>query len=263
MQAPLIAVVGSVNVDMILQGPRLPRPGETVLGGRFSMAAGGKGANQAVAAARLGARVSLVAKVGADAFGDQSLDGFRREGIATAHVTREPELATGVAMILVDAAGENSIAVSSGANAHLRSADVDRAAAAIREAAALLLQLEIPRDAVLRAARIASEAGRIVILDPAPAAPLESELLRLSTYLTPNEHEAATLTGIAVHDEATARRAAAALREAGARNVIVTLGARGALLSTTEGDVLIASRQVNSLDTTAAGDAFNGRSPCR
>jgi ribokinase len=253
-----IIVVGSVNADLVVKGPRLPGPGETVLGGTFSAAAGGKGANQAVAAARLGGDVTLVAKVGCDAFGDEALVGYRREGLAVDLVEREPNAATGIALILIDNAGENMIAVSSGANALLGVADVERAAGRIAAADVLMLQLEIPLDAVNRAATIASAEGKVVILDPAPAAPLPSELLAQVTYLTPNEHEAEALSGIAVYNEATARRAAEWLRTAGAKNVIITLGAQGALVATDEGMRLIPSHPVNAIDTTAAGDAFNG-----
>ena len=193
------------------------------------MAAGGKGANQAVAAARLGAEVTLVAKVGRDVFGDQAIENFRREGIRTDCILRDPDNATGVALILVDDSGENLISVASGANHALTPQEIDQAADRIRAADVLMLQLEIPMDTVCRAAQIAAEAGVPVILDPAPAAPLPDGLLRHVTYLTPNESEAERLTGIAVTDEASARRAAERLLAAGARHVIVTLGAKGAL----------------------------------
>ncbi|MEN6451801.1 MAG: ribokinase [Thermoguttaceae bacterium] len=258
MKTPRIVVVGSVNTDMVVKGQRLPGPGETVTGGRFVMVAGGKGANQAVAAARLGAEVTLVARVGADVFGDQAIENFRREGIRTEHVLRDPEHATGVALILVDHAGENSISVASGANAALTPADVDRAADCIRGADALMLQLETPMETVCRAAQIATEAGVPVILDPAPAAPLPERLWQHLTYVTPNESEAERLTGISVRDEDTARQAAAQLQARGVRHTIITLGARGALVANGDGMMLIPSRQVDVVDTTAAGDAFNG-----
>ncbi len=215
MKVPRIVVVGSVNTDMVVKGQRLPAPGETVTGGRFVMVAGGKGANQAVAAARLGAEVTLVAKVGSDVFGDQAVENFRREGIHTDHVLRDPEHPTGVALILVDRAGENMISVAAGANAALTPAEVEQAADCIRSADVVMLQLEIPMDAVCRAARIAASAGVPVILDPAPAAPLPEQLWKHLSYVTPNETEAELITGVGVNDEDTARLAAGRLRELG------------------------------------------------
>ena len=258
MKVPRIVVVGSVNTDMVVKGERLPAPGETVTGGRFVMAAGGKGANQAVAAARLGAEVTLVAKVGRDVFGDQAIENFRREGIRTDCILRDPDNATGVALILVDGGGENLISVASGANHALTPQEIERHCDCIRTADALMLQLEIPMDTVCRAAEIAAVAGVPVILDPAPAAPLPEGLLRNVTYLTPNESEAERLTGTAVTDETSARTAAERLLGAGARHVIVTLGAKGALVAGEENAVLIPSQPVTAVDTTAAGDAFNG-----
>jgi len=258
MKIPRIVVVGSVNADMVVKSRRLPAPGETVIGGQFVMVPGGKGANQAVAARRLGAEVTLVAKVGQDPLGDEAVDNYRREGILTDLIYRDPVAATGVALILVDAAGENLISVASGANAALTPADVDRAADRIRAADAVLVQLEIPLETVIHTARLAAADGVSVILDPAPAAPLPDGLLADTTYLTPNEHEAECLTGIAVVDESTARRAATQLLAAGARHVIITLGAKGAWLASADGQRLIASHPVAAVDTTAAGDAFNG-----
>ncbi|MEN6493076.1 MAG: ribokinase [Thermoguttaceae bacterium] len=258
MNVPRIVVVGSVNTDMVVKSARIPAPGETVTGGQFVMAAGGKGANQAVAAARLGAEVTLVAKVGQDMFGDQAIDNYQREGIRTDCILRDPQHATGVALILVDDRGENLISVASGANHALTLEEVAKAADRIRAADALMLQLEIPMEAVCQAAQLAAEAGVPVILDPAPAAPLPDGLLRNVTYLTPNESEAEGLTGIRVTDEASAERAARQLLAAGARNVIVTLGAKGALLVTSERSLLVPSQPIQAVDTTAAGDAFNG-----
>jgi ribokinase len=258
MQIPRIVVVGSVNTDMVVKGWRLPAPGETVTGGQFVMAAGGKGANQAVAAARLGAEVTLVAKVGQDLFGQQAIDDYRREGILTDCILRDAERHTGVALILVDQSGENLISVASGANHALTPQEIAPMAERICSAEVLMLQLEIPIDTVCRAAQMAAEAGVPVILDPAPAAPLPDGLLRHVMYLTPNESEAERLTGIAVGDEASARRAAKQLLAAGARHVIVTLGAKGALLAGPDRTVLIPSESVDAVDTTAAGDAFNG-----
>jgi len=263
MKTPRIVVVGSSNTDMVVKGQRLPGPGETVTGGTFVMAPGGKGANQAVAAARLGAEVSLVARVGQDMFGDQAVEGYRKEGILTDLIVRDPQNHTGVALILVDRRGENLISVASGANHDLRPQDVQRATDRIKAADVVLLQLEIPMETVQFAARLAAEAGVKVILDPAPApdVPLEDRLLRSVTCLTPNESEAERLTGICVRDEDSARAAAEKLLQSGARRVIVTLGAKGALLAGREETVetvMIPGYPVQALDSTAAGDAFNG-----
>jgi ribokinase len=258
MTTPRIVVVGSVNVDMVVKGPRLPAPGETVVGGRFVMAGGGKGANQAVAAARLGARVALIAKVGRDIFGDQAIESFRRDGIDTAGVLRDPDQATGVALILVDSGGENLISVASGANYALTPEDISQAADRIAAADVLMLQLETPVDTVCRAAEIAAAAGVRVILNPAPAADLPDGLWPHVSCLTPNESEAERLTGLPVGDEAGARRAAEKLLAMGVGAVVVTLGARGALLVDGRGVSLVPSRAVEAVDATAAGDAFNG-----
>ncbi len=258
MKTPRIVVVGSVNTDMVVKGRQLPTPGETVTGGHFVMAAGGKGANQAVAAARLGAEVTLVAKVGQDIFGDQAIKNFHREGIQTDYLLRDGRNATGVALILVDERGENLISVASGANHALTPSEIHNAAACIRSADVLMLQLETLMETVCEAARIASEAGVPVILDPAPAAPLSSDLLRHIDYLTPNESEAEQLTGIAVMDEATARQATVKLLAAGAKNVLVTMGAKGVLAANAGQAVMISAPKITAVDTTAAGDAFNG-----
>ncbi|HTU25527.1 MAG TPA: ribokinase [Pirellulales bacterium] len=258
MRTPQIVVVGSVNADMVVKSQRLPAPGETVIGGQFVMVPGGKGANQAVAARRLGADVTLVAKVGHDPLGDEAVEHYRREGIRTDFISRDSSAATGVALILVDAVGENLISVASGANATLTPADVDRAAERIRAADAVLLQLEIPIETVCHAARLAAAAGVAVILDPAPAAPLPCGLLADAAFVTPNEHEAECLTGVAVTDEDSARRAALKLLNDGARHVIITLGPKGAWLASASEHRLIAGRRVAAVDTTAAGDAFNG-----
>lgn len=260
MAAARVVVVGSSNTDMIVKSDRLPGPGETVTGGQFLLAAGGKGANQAVAAARLGAAVTFVAKVGQDVFGDQAVAGYKKEGIDTQWILRDPDRATGVALILVDSRGENLISVASGANHALTPEDVRGAAEVIHTAGVLMLQLETPMETVREAARLAAEAGVAVILDPAPApdGPLDPDLLGHVTYLTPNETEAQRLTGIPVTDEATARTAAERLLAAGPACVIVTLGAKGALVATSDSAELIPGHPVEARDSTAAGDAFNG-----
>ncbi len=253
-----IVVVGSSNTDMILQMDHIPRPGETILGGQFSMAAGGKGANQAVAAARAGGHVSFLARVGNDMFGQQAIAGFRQDGIDVQHVIADPQAPSGVALIFVAADGENSIGVASGANACLSPQDVQQAAELLAEAETLVMQLETPLETVLAAAEIAAQRGVTVILNPAPAQPLSDALLRCVSILTPNESEAQLLTGIEVADEQGAAAAARALHSKGVATVIVTLGARGALVSTAELATLVPAFPVTPVDTTAAGDVFNG-----
>jgi len=255
---PRIVVVGSSNTDMVVKAERIPVPGETVTGGQFVMAAGGKGANQAVAAARLGAEVTFLAKLGQDMFGDQAVENYREEDIVTDFILRDPTNSTGVALIMVDALGENLIAVASGANHFLLPQDVERAAERIRTADIVMLQLETPMETVEFTARLADDAGVPVILDPAPAAPLSDALLEQVTYLTPNETEAERLTGIKVEDEASAEATAMELLQRGAGQVIVTLGAKGALVATPDRLVLVPGYQVEPRDSTAAGDAFNG-----
>jgi len=260
MNTPRIVVVGSSNTDMVVKSDRLPAAGETVTGGQFVMAPGGKGANQAVAAARLGAEVTFVAKVGTDMFGDQAIEGYKQDGILTDLILRDSEFHTGVALILVDGAGENLISVASGANHALTPGDLDTAVERIRSASVLMLQLECPLDTVTRAAEIAAEAGVAVLFDPAPApdGPLDAELLQNITFLTPNETEATRLTGVQVTDEDSAQAAAERLLAAGARYVIVTLGSKGALVAGPGESTLVSGHAVEAADSTAAGDAFNG-----
>jgi ribokinase len=258
VRAQSIVVVGSSNTDMIIRVPRIPRAGETLLGGEFFTAAGGKGANQAVGAARAGGKVTLVARVGRDAFGDQAIAGLRRDGIDVSCVFRDRLTASGVALIFVAKDGENSIAVAGGANAKLSPADVKKATRAIRSAALLVAQLETPLATVTAAAEVAAKAGVRVILNPAPARPLANSLLKLISILTPNETEAELLTGIKVTDEAGAAKACAKLRSRGVRTVILTLGERGAFLADADGQRLVPGFKVKTVDSTAAGDIFNG-----
>lgn len=253
-----VLVVGSSNTDMVVKCAQLPRPGQTVTGGTFVMVPGGKGANQAVAAARLGAQVTFVARVGSDSFGQAAIAGYQKEGIDTRYVTEDPESHTGVALIIVDEQGENLIAVASGANHRLSPEDVRRAAPAFQSADVVLLQLEIPLPAVETAVALAREVGIPVILNPAPACPLPDSLLKQVTYLTPNESEAEGLTGLAVRDEASAKRAAESLRARGVEYVIITLGPKGALVLGPGEEQLVPAYQVSAVDTTAAGDAFSG-----
>ena len=222
-----VVVVGSSNMDLVIKTGRIPRPGETILGGEFAMVAGGKGANQAVAAARLGAVTWLVARVGRDLFGDRMLENFAREGIKTGFVVRDGIHASGVATIVVDEAGENSIVVAPGANAQVCAADVEAAKEVIARADSVLLQLEIPLEAVQKAVDLASADHTRVILDPAPARPLPDSILSRVSLLTPNETEAEILTGIAGDSEEAARKQAAVLRKIGVKAVLVTRGRQG------------------------------------
>jgi ribokinase len=253
-----ILVIGSSNTDMIIRLERIPRPGETLLGGEFLTAAGGKGANQAVGAARAGGKVAFIARVGRDAWGEDAIAGLTRDGINVEWVCRDPTAASGVALIFVAETGENSIAVAGGANAKLSPADVRAAAAAIDTAAILVAQLETPLPTVRAAAALAAKAGVPVILNPAPARPLPDALLKLVSILTPNETEAELLTGIKVNDPAGAAKAAANLRMRGVRTVIITLGSRGAYLADVHGQQVVPGFKVKAVDTTAAGDVFNG-----
>lgn len=252
-----IVVVGSSNTDMILKVNRIPRPGETILGGEFLTAAGGKGANQAVAAACAGGSVSMVARVGRDMFGERAVAGLVEKGICVDHVTQD-DAPSGVALIFVAADGENSIGVGGGANARLSPSDVQNAKDKFASAGVVVLQLETPLETVQAAAELGRASGAIVILNPAPAQELPDELLTNVTIITPNETEVELLTGIAVTDDASCRRAADALLARGVVTVIITLGARGAYRATTDSQQLIPGFHVTPVDTTAAGDTFNG-----
>lgn len=258
MTKPRILVVGSSNTDMIIKLGRIPRPGETLLGGQFVTAAGGKGANQAVAAARSGGDVTFVARVGRDMFGDQAVAGFKADKINTRHIQRDTKTPSGVALIFVAESGENSIAVASGSNAKLLPKDIQNAEAAFKNARMLVMQLETPLPTIAAAARLAKKHKIPVILNPAPAAPLAPSLLKLVSIITPNETEAELLTGIKVTDDETAEKAARALLSQGVQNVIITLGSKGAYLCNNETARLIPGFKVKAVDTTAAGDTFNG-----
>lgn len=251
-----LTVVGSVNMDLVIRSPCIPQAGETILGHDFYTAPGGKGANQAVAAARLGARVSMVGRVGHDAFASTLLDGLAADGVDHAFVLKDGAAASGVALIVVDDAGRNSIVVASGANMRLSPADVDAAEASIAEADTLLLQLESPLDTVLRAAQVARSHGVTVLLNPAPARPLPAALLGLVDVLVPNEIETARLVQAPVDDYAGAEMAAHKLLRMGPGAVILTLGERGALLVHGSGSEHHPAFPVTPVDTTGAGDAF-------
>ncbi|HQE20140.1 MAG TPA: ribokinase [Aggregatilineales bacterium] len=251
-----VVVVGSLNMDLVVRAPRIPAPGETLLGGEFHTVPGGKGANQAVAAARLGARVSMVGRLGADDFATQLLANLEADGIDHSAVIQDASTTTGVALIVVADDGQNSIVVASGANMQVTPDDVDAAAETIAAADVLLLQLEIPLDAVQRAAEIAHEHGVPVVLNPAPARDLPADLLSRVDVLIPNESETALLTGLPVDTRAELEAAARTLLGRGVGTAILTLGARGAMLATGSSVELIPTFEVQPVDTTAAGDAF-------
>lgn len=258
MNKPPVLVIGSSNTDLIIKAARIPKPGETILGGEFVRAAGGKGANQAVAAARAGGAVTFIARVGRDANGESALAGFAADGINVKHVIHDPTRPSGVALILVDQNGENSIAVASGANDKLSPADVRKAKEAFRCAWVVLLQLETPLPTVVASAELAAAAGVRVVLNPAPAHPLPAQLLKRIYLLTPNQSEAEMLTGVAVSNEATAARAADKLLARGVQNVIITMAVRGAFVAGKNLRQLMPGFEVEAVDATGAGDVFNG-----
>jgi ribokinase len=255
---PRIVVVGSTNTDLVVGVPKIPAPGETVLGGELSIVPGGKGANQAVATARLGGRVTFVARVGDDDFGRRAVAALQSEGIDTRFVSVAPGAASGVALIAVDAAsGENSIVVAPGANALLSAEDVEAAAAAFDAVDAVVLSLEVPLQTILRAAELAAARRIPVILNPAPATPLPDALLARVSVLTPNEREARqTAGGDRMVDDVESL--AAALLERGVEAVVVTLGPAGALIATPDGIEHARPFPVRAVDTVGAGDCFTG-----
>jgi ribokinase len=253
-----ITVIGSSNTDMIIKVPRIPGPKEVVLGGKFSTAPGGKGANQAVAAARAGGDVTFVARVGEDIFGEQALRGFKEEGINTDFIVKDKDAPSGIAEIFVAEGGENSTAVASGANLNLSVYDITAAKEAILASDIILLQLEIPLKTVQYAAKFAYDNGIRVILNPAPGQPLPIDLLKIVTILTPNEAEAEMLTGVKVEDEGSAEDAGRILISKGVNKVIITIGRKGALILDSSGSELVGGFKVHAVDTTAAGDIFNG-----
>ncbi|MCX7852597.1 MAG: ribokinase [Caldilineales bacterium] len=256
MARPLI-VLGSLNMDLVIRAPRHPRPGETLVGSNFGMFPGGKGANQAVAVARLGQPVTMIGCVGRDAFGDALIATLQAAGVDTTGVARA-DAATGVALITLSAAGENTIVVAPGANGAVTPELVRMHEPLMAGAAALLLQLEVPLPAVETAIRLARGHGVPVILNPAPARPLPAELIAQVDYLIPNQHEAALLTGLPVHSPEEAQMAAEVLRRSGAGVVVLTLGEQGALVLADGEPVHVPAFPVEVVDTTAAGDAFVG-----
>ena len=253
-----VVVVGSYNTDMTIKTSRIPQRGETILGGSFAMHAGGKGANQAVAAARAGAEVWFIARVGDDELGRSALEILQAEGVHCEFVVRDKQAPTGTAFIIVDEHGENCIIVASGANMSLRPSDVAAASAVIASAEVLLLQLESPLETVTAAARLAHAHGCKVVLNPAPARALSTEVLRSVAVLTPNALEVEMLTGIAIHGESEMRQAAQVLLSHGVGTVLITLGARGVFAANAREEIFIPAFKVKAEDSTAAGDVFSG-----
>jgi len=257
MSTNKIIVIGSANTDMVVKSKKLPLPGETILGGTFFMNAGGKGANQAVAAARLGGNVTLVAKVGNDIFGTQTISGLKNEHIITDYVFIDETTPSGTALIMVNEEGENCIVVAPGANGQLLPPDIEQVKN-MSDAEIILMQLEIPIETIEAVAKIAKANKQKLIINPAPAQKLADELLDGLFLITPNETEATLLTGIKVEDEATAAQAAAVFLNKGVQNVIITLGKQGAYFKNADSTLKIAAPVVKAMDTTAAGDTFSG-----
>ncbi|MFK7863759.1 MAG: ribokinase [Pseudohongiellaceae bacterium] len=253
-----ILVIGSINSDLVIRVPTLPAPGETVLGTGFARYAGGKGANQAVAAARLGARVRMVGNLGTDSFGDEALTGLQRENIDCSYVARDPLQPSGLAFINVADSGENQITVAPGANRTLSVKEVEKAIAGAAADTILLIQLEIPLPLVEQSVAFAASKRIRVILDPAPAQPLSSKLLQNLFLLTPNQTEAEILSGLKIDTVNSAFEAARLLIRHGVENVVITLGEKGAVIANSQADRLVVPPSVTTIDTTAAGDCFNG-----
>ncbi len=253
-----ILIVGSSNTDMVVKTNKFPSPGETILGGDFFMNSGGKGANQAVAAARLGGNVVFVCKTGNDIFGQKALELFKYEGIDTAHAITDTQAPSGIALITVDNNAENSIVVAPGANAKLLPEDIAHLNKIIEGCDYVLMQLEIPLETIEFITEVAWGKGKKVILNPAPAQPLSINLIKKLFLITPNQTEAEILTGIKVDNQASAIVAAKKLNGIGAKNVIITMGAKGALVQSEGETSFIPAQKVKAVDTTAAGDVFNG-----
>lgn len=255
---PTIAVLGSINMDLVFKTPRMPMPGETLMGDSFHQIHGGKGANQAVAAARMGGAVGLIACVGQDDFGRSCVTSLEKDGIDTQLIRKIDACATGVAGILLDAHGENSIVLAAGANALLNLDDVKRAQNAIQQAKILVCQLETPFASVQHAINIAHEAGTPVLLNPAPMQNFDQNVLQKIDYLVLNETEASQLSGVPVKNSSQAKEAISVLQARGSHIVIVTLGAAGIVLATADDMIDLAAYPVTVVDTTAAGDTFVG-----
>lgn len=257
-QKAKILVVGSFMMDLVVRTPRVPENGETIIGTSFNRFPGGKGANQAVAAARLGGAVTMAGKVGSDDFGDEFLSVLASEGINTAYILRDSQAATGVGFITLDHAGNNRIVVVPGANLRYSVQDLAQIESLIKDSDILIMQLEMDMSVIEHAVELAGRYQVPVILNPAPARALNDELLRGVTYLTPNETEAEILTGVKVTSIDRAKEAAEALLEKGVKTVVLTLAEKGALVASNAGATYVSGFSVQPVDTVAAGDAFNG-----
>jgi len=260
MKKAKIVVIGSSNTDMVIKSHHLPAPGETILGGQFYMTAGGKGANQAVASARLGADVTFVAKVGNDIFGKKALENFKNDNIDISYIQADDNVPSGIALILVDTNGENLISVAPGANFLLSPKDVEQAEPRIKEADLVLVQLEVPLDTVEKAAILAEKHNVPLLLDPAPApiSGLHETILKRTKYIKPNETELSAITNVKVNNLTDIEYATGKLLSMGPKTVIVTLGAEGAFVSDGMNKNYFKTKTVTSIDATAAGDAFSG-----
>jgi ribokinase len=253
-----VVVFGSINMDLVARTPRLPGPAETILGHEFFTAPGGKGANQAVAVAKLGIPTKIVGRVGADGFGQELQQHLANIGVDTSAILVDETISSGVALIAVDDTAQNSIIVIPGANGQVAESDVQRLEAHLAQAKVLLLQFEIPLEATLAAARVGQQQNLTIILDPAPVCDIPAELYKLVDIITPNEVEASHLVGFPVKTEAEAQRAAQVLLEKGVKTAIIKLGALGAFYATADEQTFVPAYQVKAIDTVAAGDAFNG-----
>jgi|SRR5690554_1088111 len=253
-----VLVIGSANMDLVLSVKKFPQPGETIFGERFEMFPGGKGANQAVCSSKLGARTIFIGKIGNDEFGKNLSENFKREGVNINHILIDEASNTGTALITVDEEGENQIIVISGSNMKITPYDIKKEKEIFKEVKVVIVQLEIPVETVLEAARLAKENDCIFILNPAPAKELPEELISLTDYLTPNETELELLSGVDVDDDKSIEAAAKVLLNKGVKNIIVTLGSKGACLINKEKKELFPAIKVKVVDSTGAGDAFNG-----
>jgi ribokinase len=253
-----VVVIGSINMDMVVVLDHRPAKGETVLGKNFFTSPGGKGANQAYAAGKLGARTMMLGKLGEDAFAPQLIANLQQAGIDTSMITQLPNVSSGIALISIDAEGDNSIIVAPGANSAIAGSDIDRWEPYIQTAKIILLQLEIPLDSVVYAAETAHKHGVPVLLDPAPAQPLPDELLSIVDFITPNESELSAITGVDVTDAESAIKAASRLIDRGGKTVLAKLGSKGVAVVDSKGAFVIDGYAVKAVDTTAAGDSFAG-----
>ncbi|CAL1519521.1 ribokinase [Chitinophaga sp. MM2321] len=253
-----ITVIGSSNTDMVIKAPRIPGPGETILGGTFFMNSGGKGANQAVATARLGGQVHFITALGEDVFGQKQLQAFKDDGINTDHILIDKDQPSGIALITVDDQGENCIVVAPGANAALLPAAIEKATGVIAGSDIILVQLEIPMETVQKVLELATLHKKKVILNPAPAQKLSTQILNGLYLITPNSTEASMLTGLLINNVTDCEKAAAILRTRGVQQVVITLGSKGAYVSSDTFTGMVAAPEVTAVDSTGAGDTFNG-----